>query len=269
MTLTRAKGPSGIGTVAVLMLMLVGCSSLAGSSGAQSGSGDAAQQLCSLQGVASLVPQLRAADGRFTIPNPNTDLQKFIQAQQALTNVIDVALNQAEDSAELSQIATTIKPSLTFPKDWRSAEAGIGTSGSELTYPEQGKLSSFGGRSFLNGIAAVPGSSNVFYQIIKPQDPTSKVPALVSAVPTVLPCVNRLVLAAANTAGTWIPPSYVLGTAGGQAYLIVDLCVDLATPVTVNGKQALAPNAELFTAMQWADTEELAYLRTEETAHKH
>jgi hypothetical protein len=81
--------------------------------------------------------------------------------------------------------------------------------------------------------------------------PDGSIPALVYAEPTILPGVNRLVLAAANSGGFWQSPSYALGNKKGEAWLIVDKCVDVAQVATENGKQRLIPNAELFTAIHW------------------
>jgi hypothetical protein len=38
-----------------------------------------------------LIPQFNV-NGKFTIPNPNTDLQTFLSAQQGLSNAIDMIL---------------------------------------------------------------------------------------------------------------------------------------------------------------------------------
>ena len=42
----------------------------------------AANDLCSTAGLAKLVPQLRDANGKFTIPNPNKNLAQFVAAQR-------------------------------------------------------------------------------------------------------------------------------------------------------------------------------------------
>lgn len=94
-------------------------------------------------------------------------------------------------------------------------------------------------------------------------------PAIVYAEATLLPTVNRITLAAANTGGTWQPPSYALGNAKGEAWLIIDKCVDVALTGQAAGTSVLIPNAELFAAIHWADTPEMAHLRTEEPAHNH
>ena len=230
----------------------------------------AANDLCSTTGLAKLVPQLRDANGKFTIPNPNKNLAQFVAAQRALSNVIEVALTQAESAVDIENVANKIKQPATFPVAWRGAEVGIGTDGNKIVYPEASNddksLSSFGGTSFISGAAPVAGSDSNFYQVNRGD---GTIPALVSPVPTLLPCVNRLILAQDSSAGTWMPPSFVLSNAEGQAYLIVDLCVDLAQPQSVSGTEVLTPSAEIFIAMQWADTEKLAYLRTDDIAHGH
>ena len=49
--------------------------------------------LCSPEGLMRLIPQFNV-NGRFTIPNPNADLQTFLSAQQGLSNAIDMILAQ-------------------------------------------------------------------------------------------------------------------------------------------------------------------------------
>ena len=49
--------------------------------------------LCSPEGLMRLIPQFNV-NGQFTIPNPNTDLQTFLSAQQGLSNAIDMILAQ-------------------------------------------------------------------------------------------------------------------------------------------------------------------------------
>ena len=56
-------------------------------------------------------------------------------------------------------------------------------------------------------------------------------------------------MAAANTAGVWIPAAYGLGPEGGDAFLIVNNCLDLAE--AENG--ILKPAAMLVSALQWVD----------------
>ena len=49
--------------------------------------------LCSPEGLMRLIPQFDV-NGKFTIPDPNTDLQTFLSAQQGLSNAIDMILAQ-------------------------------------------------------------------------------------------------------------------------------------------------------------------------------
>jgi hypothetical protein len=208
------------------------------------------KNLCSTDGLIQLIPQLANSDGQFQIPNPTTDLDGFLEVQQGLTNAIDVQLVKASVEMTAQAAAENVRPAMTFQKEWRSAEIGVSTDGRTATFPDGGALGSYGGQSFLSGIEPVPGSSNPFFQITKPD---GSVRALVSAVPTVLPCVNRVVLAAVNTAGTWLPPTYALGDEDGNAYLIVDSGVALATAGEVSRQPVLKPATELVTAIQWAE----------------
>ena len=74
-------------------------------------------------------------------------------------------------------------------------------------------------------------------------------PALIYLQPTAVPSVSRILLAAANSAGVWIPAAYALGPQGGDAFLIVNNCLDLAQED--NG--VLKPAAMLVAALQWVD----------------
>ena len=56
---------------------------------------DIEQDLSSVAGLMRLVPELKNARGQFEIPNPKTDLKKFLLVHHALTNVIEAALLQA------------------------------------------------------------------------------------------------------------------------------------------------------------------------------
>jgi hypothetical protein len=49
--------------------------------------------LCSPEGLMRLIPQFNT-NGKFTIPDPNTDLQTFLSAHQGLSNAIDMILAQ-------------------------------------------------------------------------------------------------------------------------------------------------------------------------------
>jgi hypothetical protein len=106
----------------------------------------------------------------------------------------------------------------------------------------------------------VPLSQGSIYAI-KQSNPTY--PALVYPMPTSHPCVNRLVLAAGNTAGSWPTPTYALG--GYQldsdgvrmrdkpliTYLIVNICLDLGEPALIDQQPVLRPNAMIILAFHW------------------
>src|SRR5258708_37564325 len=49
--------------------------------------------LCSPEGLMRLIPQFNV-NWQFTIPNPNTDLQTFLSAQQGLSNSIHIIFAQ-------------------------------------------------------------------------------------------------------------------------------------------------------------------------------
>lgn len=211
-----------------------------------------------------LVPATQNASGQFQIPDPSTDLSAFLDVHQALTRVITTTLTQAETDQDPYAVADEPNAPLKFGSAWRSAEIGAATDGDKITFPDT-SFASYGGKSFMSGIAPVPETGESMYQIV--QD--GKIPALVNAQPTAVPCVNRILLAAANTGGTWAPPSFAIGPEGGDAILVIDLCLDIAKAVQVAGESALAPNGAIFVALQWADIDDLAHMRTDQESELH
>src|SRR5262245_20961088 len=98
---------------------------------------------------------------------------------------------------------------LIFASNWLSSEVGIQTDGTKLSSPESGgKFGGYRVQSFLTGLTPVPLSQGSIY-VIKQSNPIY--PALVYPMPTSHPCVNRLFLAAGDTAGFWPAPTYALG----------------------------------------------------------
>jgi hypothetical protein len=220
------------------------------------------ESFCSPEGLMTLIPSLRNVDGLFQIPDPSTDLQGFYRVHQSLTNAISVALIQSQVQVDPRQAALNTYEPLTFGPDWRSAEVGVNTSGRDTDFS-----SAYGGQSFLSGIVPVSDSGGIFYQVVNETKGT--VSSLVSPQPTTLPCVNRILLAEETSGGTWMPPSFALGPEGGEAYLIVDLCVDLANPGKAGGVSVLTPSASLFVAIQWADIPAFAHMKTDQQSVMH
>ena len=253
-----------VGVATLLALILTSCSDLPVAKAPNWRA--ASQDLCSLEGLMRLVPATQNASGQFELPDPTKDLPAFLDVHQSLTRVINTTLTQAQMAQDSYSIADEPNPTLKFGPAWRSAEIGAATDGTKISFPDT-TFASFGGPSFMNGITPVPETGESMYQIV--QDAKIPIPALVNAQPTAVPCVNRILLAAANTGGTWAPPSYALGPAGGDAFLVVDLCLDLAKPVPVGGKTALGPNGAIFVALQWADTDDLAHMRTDQQSKLH
>jgi hypothetical protein len=216
--------------------------------------------LCSPEGLMRLIPQFNV-NGQFTIPDPNADLQTFLSAQQGLSNAIDMILAQENMSQNPSDVGSLPSRPLIFASNWLSSEVGIQTDGTKLDTPEAGgKFGGYRVRSFLTGLTPVPLSQGSIY-VIKQSNPTYQ--ALVYPMPTSHPCVNRLVLAADNTAGSWPPPTYALGRyqldSNGLpmrdrpliTYLIVNICLDLGTSAVVNRQSVLRPNAMIILAFHW------------------
>ena len=216
--------------------------------------------LCSPEGLMRLIQQFEA-NGKFTIPDPNADLPKFLSAHQGLSNAVDMILAQENISQNPSDVGSLPARPLVFASNWLSSEVGIQTDGTNLNSPEAGgKFGGYRVQSFLTGLAPVPLSQGSIY-VIKQSNPTYQ--ALVYPMPTSHPCVNRLVLAAGNTTGFWPTPTYALGRyqldSNGlpmrdkplMTYLIVNICVDLGEPAVVNQQSVLRPNAMIFLALHW------------------
>src|SRR5262245_674917 len=216
--------------------------------------------LCSPEGLMRLIPQFNV-NGQFKVPNPTTDLQAFLSAQQGILNAIDMILAQENISQTPSQVASIQSRLLVFASNWLASEVGIQTDGTNLNSPEPGgKFGGYGVRSFLTGLTPVPLSQGSIY-VIKQSNPTYQ--ALVYPMPTSHPCVNKLVLAAGNTVGSWPAPTYALGRyqldSKGlpmrdkplMTYLIVNICLDLGEPAVVNRQSVLRPNGMLILAFHW------------------
>ena len=216
--------------------------------------------LCSQEGLMRLIPQF-AVNGQFAIPNPNADLQRFLSAQQGLSNAIDMILARENMSQNPSDVGSLPSRPLIFGSNWLSSEVGIQTDGTTLSSPEpEGKYGGYRVRSFLTGLAPVPLSQGSMY-VVKQSNPTYQ--ALVYPMPTSHPCVNRLVLGADNTAGSWPAPTYALGRyqvdSNGSpmrdkpliTYLIVNICLDLGKSAVIGTRSVLRPNAMIIPALHW------------------
>jgi hypothetical protein len=219
-----------------------------------------AELLCSPEGLMRLIPQFNV-NGQFTIPDPNTDLPRFLSAQQGLSNAIDMILAQENTSQDPSSVGSRPSRPLIFASSWLSSEVGIQTDGTNLNSPESGgKFGGYRVRSFLTGLTPVPLSQGSIY-VIKQSNPTYQ--ALVYPMPTSHPCVNRLVLAANNTVGSWPAPTYALGRYQLDSkglpmrdkplitYLIVNICLDLGKQAVINGESVLRPNGMIILALHW------------------
>jgi hypothetical protein len=232
--------------------------------------------LCSPEGLMRLIPQLNV-NGQFTVPDPNADLQKFLSVHQGLSNAIDMIMAQENLSQNPSSVGSLPSRPLIFGSNWLSSEVGIQTDGTKVNSPESGRK--FGGyrvQSFLTGLTPVSLSQGSIY-VIKQSNPTY--PALVYPMPTSHPCVNRLVLAAGDTAGLWPTPTYALGRyqldENGlpmrdkplMTYLIVNICLDLGKPALINRQSVLRPNAMIILAFHWPC--ESSRCANDGTGHQH
>jgi hypothetical protein len=243
-----------IGPVALAVAVFASSISSAANLSAQS------ELLCSPEGLMRLIPQFNV-NGKFTIPDPNADLQRFLSVHQGLSNAVDMILARENISQDPSDIGSLPSRPLIFGSNWLSSEVGMETDGTNIGSPESGgKFGGYRVQSFLTGLTHVPLSQGSIY-VIKQSNPTYQ--ALVYPMPTSHPCVNRLVLAAGNTTGLWPTPTYALGRYQLDnngvpmrdkpliTYLIVNICLDLGKPVVVNQEQVLRPNALIFLALHW------------------
>lgn len=238
---------------------------------------DDSKLLCSPEGLTQLIPQFKN-NGTFAIPDPQKDLDRYLAAQQGLSNIIDVILTQENMKTSPREIAKVNSKPLVFGKNWLASEIGIKTDGENIVSVDK-TFAAHHVRSFLTGLEPVPISKGIFYAIHEMSGPI-KYPALVYPIPTLHPCINRLVLAADDTAGMWPTPTFALGKyqldSNGNpmldkpliAYLIVNICLDLGTSSKIAKKPVLAPLGQIVAAFHWpCEGEECS--SANEIGHKH
>src|SRR5262249_24313777 len=73
--------------------------------------------MCSPEGLMRFIPQFNV-NGQFTIPNPNTDLQTFLSAQQGLSNAIDMIFAQQNINQNTSNVGSLLSRPLIFASNW-------------------------------------------------------------------------------------------------------------------------------------------------------
>ncbi|QVV67643.1 hypothetical protein KJJ24_14840 [Synechococcus sp. LA31] len=209
---------------------------------------DLEHQLGSKQGIAQLMPAFRDERGQFRVPDPTRDPQAFLRAQQTLTILIDQAESQALNRLSPKEVQQRLSATPTrLPPSWKRSEIAVRTDGQSADCADSGpNCSAYGSASFLNTLEPLKGLERTFYRSVSDD---GSVPALVYLQPTAVPSVSRILLAAANSAGVWIPAAYALGPSGGDAFLIVNNCLDLAQEE--NG--VLKPAAMLVAALQWVE----------------
>lgn len=204
------------------------------------------EDLSSKEGLMRLIPELKNSEGVFEIPNPNTELEKFLTVRQALINIIESTLVKADVLSDPSIFSKTPYSPLKLPTHWLAAEVGFVTDADTIPDFSNGGFGFYKEKSFLNGVIPVKGTNNSFYTV-----PGSVV--YMNLMPTRLKCVNRIMETSGLNGGTMLATSYVLGTKEGIAYLIVNGCQNTARTVHVNNEQLLAPGASSFLGMQWAE----------------
>ena len=213
---------------------------------------------CTPSSLAKDVPALvDGKTGLFTIPDTRSDLAGFFRVQQAITKAIDTALTRSQVSVTPAEAAAREHPAILFGPRWRAAESGVSTDLKSVNLSP-----AYGHPSFINGIVPVEGAAGQYYKVAGKKGTAS----LVSSQPTTLPCVNTILLAEATSAGSWPAQSYLLGRPGEDGWLVVNRCVNLAA---LNSMSTLSPSAALYVAIEWADIEEFAHMRTNDTSKMH
>lgn len=203
-----------------------------------------ADDLCSPAGIAKLVPQMRDSNGQFQIPDPTKNLQKFLQAYSALRAVIATALAQAQMKADPYTVAKQKFRRLRFGKHWWAAEVGFVSKEGKTPDYSQKQFGDYGDTSFMDGIIPIKGTGGSFYSV-----PGQAV--FISPMPTILKCVNMVMETSGHDSGTFITPSYALGSKQGKAFMLVNGCQNTAESIKINGKPALlAPGGSSYLGIQ-------------------
>ena len=204
-----------------------------------------ADDLCSPQGVAKLVPAFQGSNGQFAVPSPLTDLPRFLQAYDGLRNVIEVALAQAQLNADPYAVGSQSYTRLKFGPNWMASEVGYESQGDAIPDYSKGGFGDYGDASFLQNIVQVAGTDGALYAI-----PGQGV--FISPMPTILKCVNVLMETSSHDSGTFISPSYALGNKEGQAFMLVNGCQNTSTILKEQGKKLLTPRASGYLGIQVA-----------------
>lgn len=209
---------------------------------------DVANDLCSPEGIARLVPQMRGPKGRLQVPDPTKNLTKFLQAYSALRAVIATALTQAEMRANPYTVANQKFHRLRLGSHWWAAEVGFESDHGRTPDYTHKKFGDYGDKSFMDGIIPVKGTSGSFYAV--PGDAV-----FIAPMPTLLKCVNLVMETSGHDSGTFITPSYALGSKSGKAFMFVNGCQNTATLTKLKGMPALlSPGGSSYLGIQLADS---------------
>jgi hypothetical protein len=207
---------------------------------------NAANDLCSPQGIAKLVPQMRGPHGQFQVPDPTKNLPKFLQAYSALRAVISATLAQAEQQADPYTVANQKFRRLRFGPKWWAAEVGFVSDAGKAPDYRHKKFGDYGHASFMNGIIPVKGTSGSFYTV-----PGKAV--FIAPMPTLLKCVNLVMETSGQNSGTFISPSFALGTKSGKVFMLVNGCQNTSQSININKKPALlSPGGSSYLGIQIA-----------------
>jgi len=151
-----------------------------------------------------LVPQLKNEQGKFEIPNPNVDLEKFLSVRQTLINIIESTLAKANNAANPYDFSTVPYTPLKLGTKWLAAEVGFVTDTKTIPDFSKGGFGYYAGKSFLAGVVPVKGTNESFYAV-----PGSVV--YMNLMSTSIQCINRIMETSGLNGGTMIATSYVLG----------------------------------------------------------
>lgn len=208
--------------------------------------------LCAPAGVAERLGLGLDPQGRVSLPDPTDPEQRdaFWRVHNGLTATIETELARSKlalDPVAAARHAKVSGPRL--PPYWRATAVGAGTMVSELWCPVthqrlEGHCAVSAVGSPLSrlepfGTLGDVGEARFFWQVVSGEQAGPRsYPGLLYAEPTVHPCISTLRLAAASTLTTCLD-GWILHEGEGEAFLIVDNCVDLYDAAGTELKSAI------------------------------
>ena len=209
------------------------------------------KDFASLEGLMRLIPELRNKDGNFELPDPRIKpdgLNKFLNVHQSLLRLIEMGIQRASLEEDPYSISKQAKITVKYPEEWIATEVGVETNNEVVKCnrfeQDQINCASYKIESFLSKLKVVPKVEGHFYYSSQEDPITGKIstPNIVYTQATALANVSLIKLSSVESVGIW-SPGYVLHDDEGNAFLIIDICVDLYNATTK------AYDGELFAAI--------------------